>query len=488
MCGSVKLPIRAKLVLGLGAAILLVAAGGAHPFVSLRAVGGAVEEVRRDGEAARAALSLATSLREQYAHEAHVLLMPDGAEHAHHFNDATAATRRWLEKLRAVTAETGDRDLVDAIAAESEEFIRLFEGELFPAFERGEREAALRAHARSEVLLESVARRGDELSRRFLDRSQKAQQAAEGLVSRAVEVGGAFLIALVVLAGAVASYLVHAIHRPIRALVAGTKAVAAGDLDTKIESQGADEFGALAASFNEMTSTLRANQEELLRTERIAALVPLVAGVAHQLNNPLGVILGYAGMLDDARYDEAARRKAAAEIRREALECRTIVVSLMSLARPGALDLDRAEARDLVERVLEKAGRYVRLDALDVRSDVPDGLALETDLPKLEQALLNLVVNAAEAMPRGGSLTVSVERGEGGVRIAISDSGPGIAEADLSRVFAPYYTTKAEGTGLGIPFAEALVGAIGGSLAVDSAPGRGARFEIRLPAGAGDRA
>jgi len=479
----VSIPIRLKLVLGLAAIIALMSAGASYLFLAVHEVGRAMDEVRRGGEAVRDSLTLAASIREQYAHEAHVFLLSHPHDHVEHYETAEKNTRNCLARLRGVSRGGPEQEIVERIEAEAERFGSIFVKELLPAFERGERERALEDHERSEAVLEGVVRLIDELSGRYLAHIDDVQHRAEGLKTRAFEAGAAILLLTIGLAAAIAAYLVRSIHRPIEALTRGTEAVACGDLDAKITLAARDEFGVLAESFNEMTSRLRGNQTALLRAEKAASLGDLAAGVAHQLNNPLGVIVGYAGILADPRYDEAARAKAVASIQREAEECRTTVRDLMSLARPGTLEVETVSTKALFEAVLEKLARYTRLDHLRIERGPTEAesLSVETDRRKLEQALLNLVANAAEAMPERGTLALAARASDGRISLEVSDTGPGFDAAIARRFFDPYFTTKPRGTGLGLAFAHGLVRALGGEIEVDSDPGRGARFRIVLP-------
>ena len=162
-----------------------------------------------------------------------------------------------------------------------------------------------------------------------------------------------------------------------------------------------------------------------------------------------------------------------------------VVVNLMGLARAGALEVEPVELAPLLAGVLEKARRYAPAAAgVDVKPPriAPEASKLETDRGKLEQALLNLVVNALEAMPSGGTLSFSSATLDGEVAIEVADTGGGISEEVQRRLFDPYFTTKPSGTGLGLALAHALVEALGGRIEVESGPGRGALFRIRLRA------
>ena len=481
-----RISLRLKLVLGLGAIMLVIGAGAVFVLEAVRDLARAVEEVKRREEAVRVSLTLASSLRDQYVHEAHVLLLPDPEEHVRHFEDASRSAQNCEKRIRPMVGVGPEQDLVDTIGRKAAEFRRLFHEELLPAFRRGDRERALDVHHHSEELLSEIIVLNDQLSGRFLAEINDVQAQAEARAARAHRVGAGVLLGVTALALAIGAYLARSITRPIGALVKGTEAIARGDFGAKIEVLSGDELGALARSFNDMVDRLAAHQRDLVRAERAASLGQLAAGVAHQINNPLGVILGYAEVLGDARYDDAARRKAAAGVAAEARECRTIVQNLMALARPATLDVQRTDVAEVVEVAHEKARRYAGDGKVDVRWERPrEPLLLSTDARKLEQALVNVIQNALEAMQeRGGTLGLAVraDAATGGGLVEVADTGPGIGDEEQRRLFDPYFTTKRKGTGLGLAFAHELVRALGGSIEVASERGRGTTFRLALPA------
>jgi signal transduction histidine kinase len=295
------------------------------------------------------------------------------------------------------------------------------------------------------------------------------------------------LAAALLLSVAIALHMGRSITRPIRALVAGAEKVGSGDLGTRIRLDSRDEFAALAESFNRMTEELRDRQEELVRAGKLASLGHLAAGVAHQLNNPLAVILGYVRLLRDpetrGREDIDERLRIVEE---EARECQGTVWSLLSLARPGALMPEEVDLRDLVSDALRHFQRYRVPRGVRVLLRMPaEPVVARTDRARLGQAVLNLLMNGAEAMPGGGALTVSCRRvglnGATAAVLSVEDQGTGIPREALGRIFDPYFSTKRDGTGLGLTITHGIVKAIGGSIRVESEEGRGARFAILLP-------
>ncbi|GIW70546.1 MAG: hypothetical protein KatS3mg102_0088 [Planctomycetota bacterium] len=259
---------------------------------------------------------------------------------------------------------------------------------------------------------------------------------------------------------------------------------------------------------------LRERTRQLVRSEKMASIGQLAAGIAHELNTPLNTILGHSQLAREllgrlaASLEQAeegapgagARGKAGARGRQtaqrlrelahdmEAVEaaskrCRDIVQSLLVFSRPAASERTQVELGPLAERVLGFLRHGLARAGIVTRLEAEPGALVLGDEAELEQVLLNLAKNAADAMPRGGRLEVSVATRGQEVVLAVTDTGPGVAPADRQRIFEPFYTTKpaGSGTGLGLAIVARIVEEHGGRIEVDAAPGGGARFWVRLP-------
>ena len=255
----------------------------------------------------------------------------------------------------------------------------------------------------------------------------------------------------------------------------------ADELDRKV----ADRTAELA----EANATLRRAQEQLVLSEKLAAVGELTAGVAHEINNPVAVIQGNLDVLTDILGEAAGPvREEIRLIHQQTDRIRQIVTKLLQFARPGEFAgyTERVNVAGLIGDCLMLA-RHT-FDKRGIEMTREDGATLDVDINRgeLQQVLINLIVNAVQAMGEGGRLTLSSEDwldGEAavGVRIGVSDTGPGIAEADQLRIFDPFFTTKkGVGTGLGLSISQTIVQRYGGRITVASAPGRGTRFTIWL--------
>jgi signal transduction histidine kinase len=233
---------------------------------------------------------------------------------------------------------------------------------------------------------------------------------------------------------------------------------------------------------------LSANQrigQQLLQASKMGAVGELAAAVAHEVNNPLTGILGFAELLlseipaDDPRHDEVT------VIRDEAVRARTIVKALLEFARPRPPQRIPASVNDLARSTLELIrfrARNIDVKIEETYADIP---SLELDPDAVKQVLLNLFNNALDAMPGGGTLRLATEQIGDGVRVAVTDSGVGMDEETRRRIFTPFFSTRlagGDGTGLGLSVSRQIVESHGGTIEVESTPGHGATFTVWLPA------
>ena len=303
---------------------------------------------------------------------------------------------------------------------------------------------------------------------------------------------------------AVVWFLVHKITQPLRELQTSAIAVGRGDFSKRVEIHSHDEFGRLGRAFNQMTrdiershselqqtvTTLKTTQAQLVQSEKLSAVGEFVAGVAHELNNPLAAVIGFSELLKDANV-AAEHRSHLDLIFKSAMRCRKIVQSLLSFARRHQPERKPVSVNKLIEEVLEIVAYQLRTSNVEVVTRFATNLPLVlADGHQIQQVVLNLINNARQAIEAhqsSGRVTISTEIHEAVIRIAIQDNGPGIAAENLSRIFDPFFTTKevGKGTGLGLSLCYGLIREHGGNIAVTSQPGQGATFTIELPATAG---
>jgi signal transduction histidine kinase len=319
-----------------------------------------------------------------------------------------------------------------------------------------------------------------------------------------------WLITLVV---AVLGYrLSQSIARPIMRLRAMSQAVAAGDLQQHTGVTRSDEIGELATAFDTMTLRLRdrtaeaarlyaetvqrnrelaeanarlqATQQQLIQSEKLAAIGQLTAGIVHDVKNPLAVIKGMAEELQDDANLDAGVRKQMSVIRDGAARANQIVGDLLKFSRQSKLEMSYQDLTATVESALRLTAYLARRASVQVVADLPDRpVLIMYDAQQIEQVLINLIQNAIQAMPNSGSLRVSMSHAGEAVAIAIQDTGVGISPEHLTRIFDPFFTTKpeGEGTGLGLSVSYGIVSHHQGRIDVESVIGQGTTFTILLP-------
>ncbi|MGA3327958.1 MAG: ATP-binding protein [Terriglobia bacterium] len=308
------------------------------------------------------------------------------------------------------------------------------------------------------------------------------------------------------------------VHKPVRRLTEGTRAVAQGNLDYLLPETSQDEIGSLAVSFNQMTRELKKAQAEnrqwtetledrvrqktgelesayrsLTQSEKMASLGKLAAVVAHEINNPLAGILTYSKLISrmaDKGFSNGQRLSEAKSylqiIEGESRRCGGIVQNLLTFARQTPINPQKNDLNAIIERCLLLVGHQMALQSIELEKKLEPQLPpLYCDAGQVQQALLVILMNAVEAMPQGGRLGIesAYDPTHRLGRVVVRDEGPGIPPEVLSHIFEPFFTTKEEGkgTGLGLAIALGIVQQHGGNIEVLSNEQKGTAFTVLLP-------
>ncbi len=295
---------------------------------------------------------------------------------------------------------------------------------------------------------------------------------------------------------------------PLRRLLDATERIGGGDLDHPVEAGGRNELGDLARSFNHMLERLRSSEErnrlqleslrqahldlqskerQLVQSEKMAAVGRVASGVAHEVGNPLGSVTGYLAMLREEELTDEERADYLSRTEKELGRINRIMLDLLNYARPPRLEWDLVDVNALLRNVRDLLAQQPELAAhslrLDLQGDVP---SVRADGHHLQQILVNIVLNASQAMPGGGDITLGSSIGsDGEVCLAVSDRGPGIAGKDLPHIFEPFFTSRrgSGGSGLGLALCQQIAESMGARLEVDSRAGEGATFKVVFPPG-----
>jgi len=340
--------------------------------------------------------------------------------------------------------------------------------------------------------------------------------------------------------------------KPLKDLLRLTQKISEGDFSHTIEVTSKNEIGQLISSFNRMLERLKENQEsidnhlkslelankklkqaqeELIRTEKLASIGRFAAGVAHEVGNPLGAILGYTSILEKNGIDREESKDYLKRIEKEIERINRIVRELLDFAKPSKFEVRDIEVNKTIENALSLLSHQKNFKNIETRLDLrPDLPMIKGDESQLSQIFINIILNAIDAMPNGGYLRIETDdlvvenllgdgfqplyplrrkgdpmesdysrlrkpdplstifakfsKGDRLVKIRISDSGMGIEQENLERIFDPFFTTKEpdKGTGLGLSISLRIVESMGGKIRVESEVGKGSAFEIYLPA------
>jgi C4-dicarboxylate-specific signal transduction histidine kinase len=305
--------------------------------------------------------------------------------------------------------------------------------------------------------------------------------------------------------------------KPLEKLASATEELTGDYLPRRLEPSGRNQIGTLAASLSGMSEKLgeykqaidhyiqslkesnrelRRTQEELIRSEKLSSVGRLAAGIAHEIGNPIGIILGYLEILRRSSNGAEEDADALARVENEVMRIDRIIRELLCFARPAPVSLHPVAVNTVVEEAIALISHHKELRTISVATQLDRSLpTVMADESQLKQVMINLFINAMDAMQGGGTLTVATGRINGSasagvsalrpsVIIAVSDTGTGIAEQSLKNIFDPFFTTKSpgRGNGLGLSVSLRIVETFAGTMAVTSKPGAGSTFTVSLPA------
>jgi signal transduction histidine kinase len=421
------------------------------------------------------------------------------------FDSDTAAAEGWLEIARrvrpfalrraldaadqaaALVDEQRDRSSLATLRSELEAVLFEYElseddfDSLSSALAGRDRSAAAAALAsirvRERQAQTHLAMAWQLISERIASTSRKARDDEGRALGLLVGLG---MVALAV--GLAITFWSQRVLWPLTKLNERVAAVARGDLSARIEPHANDEIGQVAGEFERMVNALAQRDEQLRRTERLAAVGRLAAHVTHEVRNPLNSIRLNVEMLEeDVAQSAPDASPMLRSIKREVDRLTDITEQYLRLVRMPEPRLEPTDLGDLVRDIAVFLKPEMKQSQVNLELALAPVPAVRADPNQLRQALLNLCRNAREAMPEGGSVRISLGLQGDGVSLSVRDTGPGIPDSEREKIFELFYTTKQHGTGIGLPLAQQIVAAHGGEMRCTSAPGAGTRFDIWLP-------
>ncbi|HEY4886390.1 MAG TPA: ATP-binding protein [Myxococcales bacterium] len=502
-----RLSIASKVFLGFVAVLVCSAAVSAYGVARLQRIGRGLSLLSRPYmPLTRAVSTLEAFQKERERSMDNVLDQSDPKERAKlieldrtYFARVVGERLAYAQQLLAAAQQTAtDRDALDRIAARLSAVAARVTDEEKAAAALTARLATVRGAASEEasladaiVRLRTAQRRVDlevralgqvlqDQMNQGVDEAEKQERAARWAILG--------LSAIALLVGLLVMWLSQRALRPIRTLTEAAQRLGRGSPESvAVPEQGGDELATLAREFNAMAQRLaarerelRAQGEALLRSERLAAIGRIAAQITHEIRNPLSSISLNAEELGERAPDA---RELCDAIVREVDRLTGITEEYLRFARLPKPQVQRADVNDTVRDLLDFVRPELEAGGVRVTASLSPGLPrVLADVAQLRQLLLNLLRNAREAMPSGGSLHLATRSDEGLVSLEIQDTGQGISPERMERIFDPFFTTKARGTGLGLAMAQEIAQEHGGQLLCESVVGEGAVFTLRLPA------
>lgn len=300
-------------------------------------------------------------------------------------------------------------------------------------------------------------------------------------------------IAGIIAAFAIAYILGNNITRPILSLVSASNKLARGDLSSRVSHKKGDEIGVLTSTFNRMAKSIKERdrrlkeyaEKEIKKSKRLAMIGQLAAGVAHEINNPLGSILIYSNLLLEDLKENDPRKENLKKIVNQATRCKEIVKGLLDFARQSEPEMNLSNVNKIINEVLSLVENQATFQNIEIKKNLSDDIPdIMLDKTQIQQVFMNIILNASEAMNGEGKLEIEtyMENDEY-VVMKFSDTGCGISKEYIDKLFEPFFSTKEKGhgTGLGLAISYGIIKKHNGEIKVDSEVGKGSTFTIKLP-------
>jgi two-component system, NtrC family, sensor kinase len=437
----------------------------------------------QSGEATiREGLALATAVREQYIHQAHMLI-EQSEGHMDHYPEWVERVQSGAQALRG-RLPASEHWRIDAVIKDSSALDALFRRELLPALGRPDFALVVgRKHAEVERLSAQAVAHADVLARSaeagMAHEHHRAIRASRwGLLAGA---GGMLLIVL--LSVLYTARLRRSLLTPLASLVSAAGRFGQGEFSTRVGRIGEGELQAVADACDHMAVELQAREQRLLAAERMAVIGQFAAGIAHELNNPIGVIRGYLKTMKPTQPADMLKEELQI-LDEEAAACQRIAEDLLAFAAPRGLKREWTRVDELLASAVQRFADSGEAKGHEI-SVVSAPSALLADAGRLRQVIFNLLRNAVQASPEGAPIEVTgeVAADQGSYVLSIADRGPGVRDEDKPRIFEPFFSKHLGGSGLGLAVCHGIIAAHAGRISVEDRSGPGAVLRVHLPLG-----
>lgn len=469
--------IARQLSLGFGAVSLVSVVMCIFLLVTLREVSGLVSGMEHQESSVAHSLELATAVREQSLHIAHTVIEGD-TSHLARYEVWRERTRSRIQLL-ANRVPASENARLQLLGEKTQRLHDLFISSVLPTLKQGSTSQARELHRELAQLGEQAAQNADALARAVATRMTQSHRAATNATELGLLGGGLCVAIVIALAAGFTIRLRAAVLKPLFELTESARRFGCGEFELRVGDLGAGEMGDLGRAFDRMADEIGERERRLVRQERMAAIGQLAAGVAHELNNPIGIIRGYLKTMSP--HDEPD--SLAEELRildEEAAHCQRIAEDLLSYARSSDLETEDIEMQSFLT---ESAARFIENtegERPQVSVNAQD-VVLHGDRARIRQVFFNVLRNAVQVTAAQESIDVVGAVHSDFYRIDVRDGGPGVPNEDREQIFEPFFTKRRGGTGLGLSVAVGIVRAHGGSIQVVDSPSGGGVFRIELP-------
>ena len=446
-------------------------------LIQIGTAGSAVSHMQGDEDMIRHSGELATAIREEYVHLAHLIIEADGS-HVHHqaeWSGRVAELVNWLREH----GPAGQSESLDHIERNSQRVAVLLRTEIIPGL--GEDRARLvAAHREIELLVSEASDLADDVAGEIGSRMIGAHVDANRATRTGFAAGLICVAMILFLSGFFIVRLRTSVIAPLAALAHAAGELGAGNFDIRLGRVGHGELQAVASAFDQMVGELADRERKLRLTERMAAIGQLAAGVAHELNNPIGIIRGYLKTID-LEGDPAEVRAELAIIDEEARACQQFADDLLAYSSTPALQLRVTRMEELIPETVDRLVNAGFSQGHPISCNA-EPAEISVDAMRVRQVLSNLVRNAVQASPEGASVQVDGRLAGGAYEVKVSDRGCGVAAEDAERIFEPFFSRRG-GSGLGLAVVHGLVVSHGGRILVQPREEGGSVFVVQLPLG-----
>lgn len=470
--------IARQMAFGFGAVSIVAVTMCAMLLTVIYDVSGLVASMRHDESSIRQGLDLATAVRELSLHIAHTVIDADES-HFEHYQQRRDLLRSQIQTLSPRIPEA-ERFRLELLGEKTQRMHDLLMDSALPAARRGDLIEVRRMHRELETLGQEAALHADALALATTSQMAHAHVMATDSTQLGLIGGGVCVVLILVMSIGFTLRLRAAVLKPLVKLTEAAHRFGSGDFELRVGHVGRGELAALGDAFDHMANELARRETRLLQNERMAAIGQLAAGVAHELNNPIGIIRGYLKTMTPDGDAETLREELGI-LDEEASHCQRIAEDLLSYARTEQLAIDRVHTADFLKEIAKRFEGSSNAEGIQIVVEAEDA-TLEVDGARLRQVLLNLLTNASQASSPDGAVTLR-GRSEGPTYVfEVEDHGAGVQPGDHERIFEPFFSKRRGGSGLGLAVCQGIVKAHAGSIAVVDAPGGGALFRVQLPA------